>query len=70
MSNNEKRYRFCSCFIIMAVFRSRGMGGRNISCVWGEVKCSETRGPGKPETTWETCSDVWKNKVTVGPNII
>ena len=51
----------------MAVFRSRGMGGRNI---WGEVKCSETRGPGKPETTWETCSDMWKNNIALGPNII
>lgn len=40
------------------------------SRVWGEVKCSETRGLGKSETTWETYSDMWKNNVTVGPNII
>jgi hypothetical protein len=45
-------------------------GRRNVSHVWGEVKCSETRGPGKPETTWETYSDMWENNVTVGPNVI
>jgi hypothetical protein len=46
MSRNEERYRFCSCFTIMAVFRSGGMGwSEHIVCMGrGEMFRNERSG--------------------------
>jgi hypothetical protein len=46
MSHNEDRCRLCSCFVVMAVLRSRGVGwSEHIACMGrGEMFRNERSG--------------------------